>query len=131
MIEHLDLIYVAPMILAFIGRLLWWMFLSEPEDSLFPDEKIHDVQGILMILTLWPLIVFGLVVVAIIYIAGWPIWYFMKSIRAWRINRRASIQNVSGVIYGRQQNREPVLVSRVQVSKLDTVATRDSSRMVD
>jgi hypothetical protein len=130
MMDWLELIYVAPMILAHVGRLLWWLFWSEPGDSLYPDENIHDVQGIMMILTLWPLIVGGLVVVAIICIVGWPIWYLMKSIRNWRINRRASIQNVSGVICG-QQNRAQVLVSRVQVSKLDTVATRDSSRMVD
>jgi len=105
MIEHLDLIYVAPMFATIFGRIVWWMFLSQPEDAFLPDEKMHDIDGILMILTLWPLLLFALVAGAIVCIAGWPIWYLVKSIRAWRISSSGSIQNVSGVTCGQQRQQ--------------------------
>jgi hypothetical protein len=96
MIEHLDLIYVAPMFATIFGRIVWWMFWSQPGDQFLPDEKKYDCDDIMMVLTLWPLFAICLIVVAIVVIAGWPFYFAVKSIRNWRISRSGSIQNVSG-----------------------------------
>lgn len=127
----LELIYITPTIIAFLLRLFWWIYLSKPEDSFLPATNDSGIQPTMLMLAVWPFILFVIVGLAICVIVAWPFYVAANRLRARRIISEASIQNVSGVICERQQNRGPVLVSRVQVSKLDTMATRDSSRVVD
>ena len=101
----LELIYIAPTIIAFCLRLFWWIYLSKPEDSFLPATNDSGIQPTMLMLAVWPVILFVIVGLAICVIVAWPFYVAAKKLRVRRIISEASIQNASGVTCGQQQQQ--------------------------
>lgn len=91
--ELIYLHYLTPIIVAYLSRLVWWVFFS-PEDATFWPEMNDFEEGLaLTALAAWPLTlivaVSGLMFIGVFF----PAMAAIKTMRAWRIHRKESVVN--------------------------------------
>lgn len=87
-LELIYLHYLTPIIIAYLARLVWWVFFS-PEDATFlPPKGPTDLEWEVVAVVLWPLTLFVIVCVVCMAVVLVPMYLLVAMIRGFRIARQ-------------------------------------------
>ena len=86
--DVIQLVYIAPIGIAFACRLVWWIWFSAESDSFFPDTTKDSVDINLLALAVWPLTLFCVVACLLIIAIFGPFWAIVRALRAARLRPR-------------------------------------------
>ena len=80
------LVYIVPIVVAFLWRLEWWIFHSQKNAALVPDTTDSDVDITLLTLVFWPVALLGVVVLLLVIAICSPFWALVRALRNSRLN---------------------------------------------
>ena len=87
--DIIPLIYLGPIVAAFLWRLEWWIFRSSKDAPLFPDTRDSDVDITLLAIVLWPVTLFCVVGLLLVIAVCSPFWALVRALRnSWRNRTR-------------------------------------------
>lgn len=82
----IEVIYMTPIVLAFVCRLVWWICLSPADASLFPDTRDDSVDFTMLALVFWPATLLCVVVLLLVIAVCSPFWALVRALRNARLS---------------------------------------------
>lgn len=89
--DLITIIYITPIGIAFLGRVIWYIWFSNKEDEFFPPTTVNNDTDVLFVLVaFWPVTILCLAAYLIVFLAIYPFYFIVSKLRNNRLNKNES-----------------------------------------
>ena len=86
--NYITFIYITPIAIAILGRVIWYIWFSNKEDTFFPESTIHNDTDLLFVCVIfWPITVLCLITFFVMFCLIYPFYFIVSKLRNKRLNK--------------------------------------------